>query len=441
MVRAFSDIRVFRRRKPIHIRRKDLLGLSDFRRLAHGQFVSQSADAATTVLTAQFVFFSTATGPTRSILIQSVISAAIPLFLAGPISGILADKFSRNSILARGQILRATICALLFMAAISNYKLLVLLLFGFGLCISKVMYTVRVSTIRHLVRQHELVAADSLLLTLGNFAAATGGVIGVLTLQFLDLGGLLLVVAGHLLASAKYKRIQVSLGGGNDRDSTSWTLVIASFWSIKTRYAFLAVGAHRFIYGTLFASLSLFLDSQSSNSYALLVGVAGAGTFAGNLTAEWVNEHLPRKSTTVLVFLLSATAGLLCAFSPRFPVFLATILTTSFLFQNLRVCSDATVQKYAPRGAGGRVLATYDLVCNTSFLSGLLCGLTFASTSVTKEVIVLVTCSYAGMAVLLGAMTRRVPQDGTEVRNLDEQTLVETKTGDARMIQSQLSLG
>lgn len=439
MMRKFSKVRIFRRNKPVHIRRRELLRLPDFKSLTTGQFSSQAADAATTILTAQFVFFSSQSGPTRALLVQSVLSAAVPLFLAGPLSGILADKFSRQSILVRGQFVRSFLCVILLFAGLLNLKWLVLALFGMGLCLSKVLYTVRVSTIRHVVRQHELVAADSFLLTVGNVAATTGGICGVFTLQFFELGGLLVVIVGHLVSAGQYRRIKIDLGGGKDHISTDWKTIFHSFLYVKTRYAFLAVGSHRFIYGVSFACLALLVDSNASNSYAALVGAAGLGTFTGNLTSEWVNEHLPRKSTTVLVFIFSSLAVMACAISPRIETVLVAISLLSFMFQNLRVCSDATVQRYAPRGAGGRVLASYDLICNASFLTGLLAGLMITSHANTVNLLVSVSGGYAAMSALFGLLTRRIPIDSTSENDAEQVLSIPIKASNREMIPSQSS--
>ena len=411
MVQINPALKIFRRNQSVHVRRLQLLRLPNFRRLALGQFFSQAVDASTTILTAQFVFFSSTNGPTTSLLMQSVISASLPLFIAGPLSGILADRCSRKTILVRGQVARAAVVLALFVAGIVGSKFLALLFFGCGLCVTKVMYTTRVSTIRHLVRQHELVAADSFLLILGNFSAAVGGVIGVLSLQLFEFGGFGTVIVGHLIGAMQFKRINVNLGGGREHNVTPWKEISRNFRASKTKYAFISVGSHRLLYGVSFACLALLIDSHQSNSYAAMVGAAGLGTFLGNLSSEWVNEHLPRKSTTVLVFSFSAFILFGCSFRPTLSIAMATITSSAFLFQNLRVCSDATVQRNAPRGAGGRVLASYDFVCNTSFLMGLLLGLACTTRLGTAAILGCAVMGYFIMAILLGLLDRSSEQN------------------------------
>lgn len=366
-----------RQRQPVHVQRRSLLRFTDFRSLVIGQYISQFADAATSVLIAQYVLFESNNGPTATLLIQSVLTAAVPLFLAGPISGAIADKFARRTILHYGQWLRVLLTAALFVCSQVGERHAVLVIFAVCLCITKVLYTTRVATIRHLVRQHELVAADSLLLTLSNVAGATGGALGVVALRYMHHSGLLLVMVCHALSAWVFARINTPLGGGRDHVPTSWSSAARNLWSAKTRYAIATTSVHRLLFGVAFSSAALFLDNGTSGSYALLLGASGLGSFIGNATAEWVNEHFPRRSVAVVAYLGSSVVAWTCLVNSNSHIVVPSIVVLAFLFQNLRVCSDATVQKNAAKGAGGRVFAAYDLLSNASFLLGLLVGLTF----------------------------------------------------------------
>ena len=366
-----------RQHQPVHVQRRALLRFPDFRRLVIGQFISQCADAATSILVAQYVLFESADGPTATLLIQSVLSAAVPLFLAGPISGVIADRYSRRTILRSGQWIRVLLALGLLVSSNYGAKHALLLIFASGLCLTKVLYTARITTIRHLVRQHELVAADSLLLTLSNVAGACGGVFGVIALRYLHHIGLVGVMALHAVAAIVFAGIITSLGGGHDHVPSTWRAAIRNLASAKTRYAIASTSLHRLLFGTAFSSAALFLDTGRSSSYALLLGASGAGSFTGNATAEWVNEHLPRRSVAIVSYLGSSVVAWVCLIHTTGNTIVPAVFVLSFLFQNLRVCSDATVQKNATKGAGGRIFATYDLVSNASFLVGLLVGLTF----------------------------------------------------------------
>lgn len=364
-----------RKNSPVHVQRRDLLRFPNFRRLVTGQYISQTMDAATSVLIAKFVFFETTDGPTTSLLVQSVATAAIPLIFAGPISGVIADKFSRRTILWYGQFLRAILVLGMLLSSHVHNKNALLLIFACSMCLTRVLYTARIATIRHLVRQHELVAADSLLLTVSNIAGASGGTLGLLALRYFNLNGLLLVALGHIAAGILFSRIATVLGGGREHQSTSWNQAVRNLVGAKTRYAIASVSVHRLLFGFSFSTAALHLDTGRAGSYALLLGASGTGSFIGNITAEWVNEHLPRRSIAILTYVGSSLGMWCCFIKPQTIVIVPTIVVLAFLFQNLRVCTDATIQKNAAKGAGGRVFAIYDLLSNMSFLVGLLIGL------------------------------------------------------------------
>ena len=110
-------------------------------------------------------------------------------------------------------------------------------------------------------------------------------------------------------------------------------------------------------------------------SYAGAMASTGLGSFLGNTSAEWANERLTRRFLTCLVFgLTSAVTVALVIFNNPY-MYLAGLLVITFFFQNLRVCSDATVQSNAVRGGGGREFAFYDVSYNLSYLVGILVGL------------------------------------------------------------------
>ncbi len=400
-----------RKNTPVHVYRRDLLRFVDFRRLAFGQYISQVSDAATSVLIAQFVLFESTGGPTATLLIQSVLTAAIPLILAGPISGVIADKFSRRTILWYGQLLRAFLVTCMLISGHFNHKTVILILFAFCMCLTRVLYTARIATIRHLVRQHELVAADSLLLTISNIAGACGGTLGLLALKYINLNGLLLVAIGHVFAGFVFSRIATKLGGGREHEPTSWNLAVRNLVGAKTRYAIASTSVHRLLFGIAFSSAALHLSTGRAGSYALLLGASGAGSFVGNTTAEWVNEHLPRRSIAILAYIGSSVGMWICFLRPEVQVIAPVIIVLAFLFQNLRVCTDATVQKNATKGAGGRVFAMYDLLSNMSFLIGLLCGLIMMPAVGAPSVFATLIGAFGFWSTVFGLMNRTEIED------------------------------
>ena len=71
------------------------------------------------------------------------------------------------------------------------------------------------------------------------------------------------------------------------------------------------------------------------------------------------------------------------------------------------MCSDATVQKNATQGAGGRVFAAYDLMSNILFLAGLLIGLSFMPVAGIHIVLASLTGAFAISSAVFGSMNRK----------------------------------
>lgn len=418
---ATGSIAITRPERTLHVRRRTLIAYPSFRRTMVAQGISQIFDAVNTVALASLLLFDSADGPSVTNLTKMVVVSAIPLVAAGPLSGYLADRLTRRRILVVGQALRALIVACVLLSERFAQTDPMFLLWAVGLCVSRVLYTTRAASLRHLVRNHELVAADSLSLTIGTISGAVGGAIGVTVFAFLDSMTLSVVVVGHLLSSWAYARVRQNVGGGRDHVPAAWRDALQHLSSHKGRYAILATSIHRLASGTMFASIVLIGDRYGGGSplsYAGALAVGGLGAFLGNNTAEWVNEHFPRRMMTVGVFASSSLIALGVVIVDHAVVYLVGLLLVAFVFQNLRVCSDATVQSNAIAGAGGREFALYDVSHNLAFLVGIVVGLGIHG-SAGGRLVVAITGSVFALASLIFMVLSR----GEEFPRVDESTV------------------
>ncbi len=344
--------------------------------------LGQTADATLSMILASERLLAHSDGPTNTRLVHMVIAAAIPLLCAGPLAGYLSDHFSRRSILVSGQVVRMLSATMLLLSLHLDWSTVTIGLWAVGLCTNRVLYNARIASLRHVVRDHELVAANSLSLSLGSVSGVLGASFGVASLRLLGASALTLVILGHASAMITWCRIRAILGGGAEHQHVRWSVVVEQFRHSKTRYSMVATSLHRLIFGCILAATALRVDSLATGTtiaFGSVIAANGLGSFLGTLSAEWVNEHLHRKPLTVATFAItSAFTGVSCAFDDRF-IYLANVILVAFLFQNLRLCTDATIQSNARRGAGGRTFATYDLSYNLAFLLGVLVALSFES--------------------------------------------------------------
>lgn len=409
----------------IHVRRLALLRYRDFRSLVLGQVVGQSADAAATVLLASIVLFSGDGGPSISRLIWLVATSAFPLVVAGPLGGVVADRFTRRRILVIGQLARSVLVASMLVMILLDRAGFVFLAWGAGLCVARILYTSRAASLRHLVRDHELVAADSLSLTVGSIAGALGGSLGVALAAGARSSGLAVVAVVHLISAVIFSSINSNIGGGRDHRPAGWHDTLERVREPKMRYAILATSSHRLFSGAVLAAVLLIGDSRANGSavsYTAGIGACGIGTFIGSNTAEWVNEHFPRRSLTYLVFTASALVSSAMVLTHRSVIHLGGLAIVAFLFQNLRVCSDATVQSNAVSGSGGRAFALYDISYNLCFLVGILTGLSLFG-AVGGSAVIMV--SAVGLAILAGAFAM-MPRERTVESRVDRHDSLRT---------------
>ena len=388
----------------IHVRRRDLFKYPDFRNAIGGQFVSQSSDALATLTLAQILLFKFSEGPSITALTSALIASALPLLLVGPIAGHLADRLPRKLLLCRGNALRGTITLCGLFATTESTRWFGYVIFGLLVALTRILYTARASSLAQLVRKHELVAADSTSLILSVIAGAIGAGIGTGISGSMPIVALVVAGSGHIFASWLFGRISIPLGGGDQSDKhCDFRSLASQFVSAKTRFAILATSLHRLMLGVCIASIALMVDRSyhlQTTGYVTVLGFSATGSFTGSITAEWLSERYPRRSITVMSFVLAATAiGTAAVFqNPR--IGLVAVAICSLSFQNLRIRSDATIQANASKEKIGRIFAAYDVLYNAAFLSGCAIGILASGVLKYSEILSLVTVGYACNAAI-----------------------------------------
>jgi MFS family permease len=351
----------------------------DFRLAMCGQVSSQVGDAMTSLGLAQVLLFDLNPEDTTSAFLRGLVVASFPLLFVGPLAGFFADRFLRQRLLTGGQMIRAILTLGSIAVSMSQQQSIGFVTFGLLLLLTRVLYTVRATSIPRLVERRQLVAGDSISLML-SMAAGFAGVAIAAGLAVMDVRLVFIVAAVmHIASSDWYRRIRTELGGGSvSRNVRDWQRAIAQLRNRKVRYSIVSSGGGKFLLGACFACVALILDARftlEATGYAAVFGVAGAGTFLGTVTAEWVIEHVPRKSVCVLAAAVSSISigGILLIDS--FIAALGGIIVAALAFQNMRVCNDAAVQSNVDGDYLGRVFATYDVVYNLAFVLGALLAL------------------------------------------------------------------
>ncbi len=155
-----------------------LRGNRAFRQLWLGQVVSQMGDWFNTIALYTMILNLTGSGRDIGLLL---VARFLPSFVFGPLSGVLADRFSRRSIMIVSDLLRALVVLGFLFVRRADQLWIIYLLTVLQLGLSTFFEPAKTAAIPSLVADRELVAANaissvtwSVMLTLG---AAIGGLL------------------------------------------------------------------------------------------------------------------------------------------------------------------------------------------------------------------------------------------------------------------------
>jgi MFS family permease len=149
-----------------------------FRRLWLGQVISQTGDWFNTIALYTIILNLTGSGRDVGLLL---VARFLPSFIFGPLSGVVADRFSRRSIMIVSDLLRAVVVLGFLLVRRADQLWIIYVLTVLQLGLSTFFEPAKTAAIPSIVSDRELVAANAIsavtwsaMLTLG---AAIGGVI------------------------------------------------------------------------------------------------------------------------------------------------------------------------------------------------------------------------------------------------------------------------
>jgi len=150
----------------------------NFRQLWLGQVVSQMGDWFDTIALYTIILNLTGSGRNVGLLL---VARFVPSFLFGPVSGVVADRFSRRTIMIWSDLLRALVVLGFLFVRRADQLWIIYVLTVLQLALSTFFEPAKTAAVPSIVADRELVAANaissvtwSVMLTLG---AAIGGII------------------------------------------------------------------------------------------------------------------------------------------------------------------------------------------------------------------------------------------------------------------------
>ena len=270
-----------------------------FRQLWLGQVVSQMGDWFDTIALYTIILNLTGSGRDIGLLL---VARFVPSFLFGPLSGVVADRFSRQRIMIISDLLRALVVLGFLFVRRADQLWIVYVLTVFQLGLSTFFEPAKTAAIPSIVEDRELVPANtissvtwSVMLTLG---AAIGGVI---TGWFGTDVAFILDAASYLLSAALIASIRVQKRRKRERpkltlgNALGVTETIEGIRYVKDRprvLALLLVKPAWGLGGGILTLLAVFgerifpVGKSAATGIGVLFAARGIGTAVGPIVAR-----------------------------------------------------------------------------------------------------------------------------------------------------------
>ena len=343
-----------------------------FRFLWFGQVVSQMGDWFDTI--AVYTIALTLTGSTRSVALIMV-ARFLPSVVMGPLSGVVADRFSRRTIMIASDIVRAVVVLGFLFVRRPDQMWLVYVLTVLQLAFSTFFEPAKTAAIPSIVSDHELVPANaiasvtwSVMLTLG---AALGGFVagsfGTNAAFILD--SLTFVASAMLISTVRFpKRVErpkTKLTVGKALGITE-TIEGAHYVRHRPRVlAYLLVKTSWGMGGGILTLLAVFgerifpVAGKAATGIGVLFTARGIGTAFGPIIARrWTGETRKQMQTAVgIAFLMGGTFYIAFGVSRSFAWALVFLALAHMGGSILWVFSTVLLQKTVEDNFRGRVFA------------------------------------------------------------------------------------
>ncbi|MFL6239638.1 MAG: MFS transporter [Actinomycetes bacterium] len=367
-----------------------------FRRLYATRLLSQAADGCFQVALGTYVFFNPDQATTTAKAAAAFTVLLLPYSIVGPFAGVFLDRWSRQRVLARTNLLRAfiVVCVALMVAdGWSGWLFFVAALIVISL--NRFVLSALSAALPHVVVRDELVMGNSVSTTSGTVVALLGGGVGLAVRSLTGRGNaanaaVLLVAATVYVASSLAARTIGTHSLGPDLDearaSTRTELRNVAYgmaagarhvWQHREAgYALATITVHRFFWGlSTIATVLLYrnhfnaADDESVSGLALVVAAAGIGV----VLAAWLTPIVVArvgKDRWIIGLLVGAAVVEITLVTP----FLRATIVIAAVFlglaaQGVKICVDTLVQQHVDDAYRGRVFSLYDVVFNVSFVA------------------------------------------------------------------------
>jgi MFS family permease len=359
----------------------------------------------------------------------------LPYSLVGPFAGVLLDRWRRQRVLVRANLVRSAVIVLAA-AELAAHGATGLAFYATGLValsVNRFYLTALSASLPHVVRRDQLLLANSVSTTTGTFATVLGLGIGLGVRAVAgagDDGDAVVAVTsdlGYLTAAAAAAGFAVAaLGPATPhadlaaalrrvlRDLADGARHVAA--RPLAAHALAAMAGSRLLYGLSTIATLLLYRNYFTDSGPLRAGLVGLGqvvtvSAVGYVVAALVTPvataRLGKERWIVAVFALAAVAQGAAGAPFRMGPLLVGALVVGFAAQSAKLCADTIVQEEVDDDFRGRVFSFYDTAFNLTFVAAaVLAAFTLPRTGRSYVVLAAIATGYAAIAVGFAAGRR-----------------------------------
>ncbi|MDT7808537.1 MAG: hypothetical protein QOJ70_2350 [Acidobacteriota bacterium] len=268
--------------------RQLLAGRADFRRLWTGQVVSEVGDWLNNIAVLALVIKLAGAGSTGLAVAAYAIARHLPLFIFGPIAGVVVDRVSRRRVMIAADLARAAL-ALGFLAANRYSSLVLIYVVGASLfSVSAFFNAAKRASIPNLVGStEELLAANSLSASTTAATIAVGSALGGVIATAIGRDAVFILNALTFIASAEMiRRIRKKLSSEQRAVSTKGNAQPTSQSPLTTESSSSTLTARRSPLNAYFSDFREGLRYVKRDAVLASVFIVAAGWGLGNGAAR-----------------------------------------------------------------------------------------------------------------------------------------------------------
>jgi len=370
-----------------------------FRRLSYARLVSQGGDGMFQVGIATAFFFDPTHATSGRDIAIGFATLLAPFTIVGPFVGPLTDRWQRQRIVLVGNLVRLVLVGAIIACVVAGTPLWTLYALALlTLSVNRFLLAALTAGIPQVVPASELLAANSVLPTLGTLAAALGGALGAIV-SFAAPGSsdtsiALAALVGSAVAfglsswlTTLLKRTE--LGPVNPLASLDFTHQVRELSAelmegvrhlAERRTPLHALGvmaAQRFLYGILFVaailmSRSVFGASDGTDALAnftIVLGFAAIGFGLAAVVTPMFGARVDRHRWILWCLVVGAVGQGLLALSTQVWALLTAAVVVSFAVQGAKIAIDTIIQRDTDDEVRGRAFTLYDVLYNVAFIS------------------------------------------------------------------------